>query len=182
MIMSFTSFGGVITPRSSCEIRRVIAHLAAYICTRRTSDFPPSKFSYVRRGTPISFANRRWDRPEARRRALSFSADIEHRAPLCYIFGNRRGCSPSGPQLAANGEGHSPLAEPDLEGELDAHVDLQSGCRSRIASVISLCHHFGGCASENHHFGGFYLRRPCSLMGGVLRYEPSIQMKPTIHG
>jgi hypothetical protein len=41
-----------------------------------------------------------------------------------------------------------------LDGELDAHGILQSGCRSGFASVISLCHHFGGGASENHHFGG----------------------------
>jgi hypothetical protein len=81
------------------------------------------------------------------------SSSLNSTLPFAILGTGEVAATPA-PSLTADGDRYSPLAEPDLDGELDAHGILQSGCRSGFASVISLCHHFGGCASENHHFGG----------------------------
>src|SRR5690349_17901021 len=104
----------------------------------RTFDWPDSRSWSVRNGTPISSAKAACVSATELRRLLILFKVIEDAPDCCYISGNRRGCSPSGPQLPADGDRYSPLAEPDLKGELDAHGGLQSS-RSGIASVRPLC-------------------------------------------
>lgn len=62
--------------------------------------------------------------------------------------------TPPDPRLPADGDCQPPLADPDCEGELEAHGVLQSVVPKRDCFDTLLSHGFRGGASINHGFRG----------------------------